>query len=127
MLTKILFTAAVIALVYLVARTRADRVRAVGRVSDDRRPPARRKLPNPVMRFMAYGVLGIMLAGSGLFLFLEWQDNYRVVTVRVINANSGQGVSYQARRGDVGDRSFETLDGRRVVLAAVERLELGDP
>jgi len=49
-----------------------------------------------------------------------------VVSVRVINANTGSSVSYQARRGDVKDRSLETVDGRRVVLAAVERLEFGE-
>jgi hypothetical protein len=126
MLTKILFTAAVIAVVYLLARGRADRVRAIARDPEQRPQDRPRAAPDRTTRWLAYGVLGIMLAGSAGFLFLEWRDSYRVVTVRVINTNSGRSVSFQARRRDVQDRSFETLDGRRIVLAAVERLELGD-
>jgi hypothetical protein len=126
MISKLLFTAAVIALVYLLAKGRAERARTVRRAE----PPAAAALPRPsdrTARWLAYGLLGVMLAGSALFVFLQWQDQYRVVTVRVVNANTGRSVSYQARRGDVGERSFQTLDGRRVVLASVERMELGAP
>ncbi len=125
MIIKILFTAAVIALVYLVARNRD----AAGRRATVAGRPARLAKPEladtRVPRYLSYGLLGIMLAGSSVFIFLEWRDQYRVVSVRVVNTNTGQSVDYRARRGDVADRSFETLDGRRVVLAAVERLEVG--
>ena len=46
--------------------------------------------------------------------------------MRVINANTGEGVTYQARREDVAGRSFRTLDGRRITLADVERMELDE-
>ncbi len=128
MITKILFTAAVIAVVFLFAsgKTRGRQMPA---------QPAQRKLPEQpgaappdtqnLPRYLAYAILGIMLLGSGGFIFLEWQDQYRVVSVRVINTNTGRSETFQARRGDVEDRAFETLDGRRVVLSQVERLELG--
>lgn len=126
MITKILFTAAVIAIVYLVAKNRSQG--AGGAPSARSIPPAgrtrRSAKPDPLLRYLAYGLLGVMLLGSGTFIFMEWQDQYRVITVRVINTNTGDALTYQARRGDVKDRSFSTLDGRRVVLAAVERLEL---
>ncbi len=131
MLTKILFTAAVIAVVYLLAKNRSQSGsdapgQPVARVTDQSGEPSSQqsqKLP----RYLAYGLLFIMLAGSGSFVFMEWRDQYRVVMVRVVNTNTGRAVEYEARRGDVEERSFETLDGRRVVLADVERLELSGP
>jgi len=76
-------------------------------------------------RIAAYGALAIALVGCALFIYLQWQDTWRVVTVRVINAGSGIESTYQAYKGDVEDRSFTTTDGRRVNLAEVERMELG--
>lgn len=129
MITKILFTAAVIAIVYLLARTRSRRSGALQRPrvrTLPRSAPSAPAVPGERLpRYLAYALLGIMLAGSTVFIFMEWRDQYRVVTVRVINTNNGNSVTYQARRGDVKDRSLETIDGRRVVLAAVERLEFG--
>ena len=130
MITKILFTAAVIAVVYLLARNRSQRTQAVQRQealpASASAPQAPKATADPLPRYLAYALLGIMLAGSSLFIFLEWRDQYQVVSVRVINTNTGSSVTYQARRGDVKDRSLETVDGRRVVLASVERLELGE-
>ncbi len=127
MISKILFTAAVIALVYLVARHRGAAGQSGVPTRRQGQAPVSTPVDTRVPRYLAYGLLGIMLAGSSVFVFLEWRDQYRVVNVRVVNTNTGQGVDYRARRGDVQDRSFETLDGRRVVLAAVERLEMGGP
>jgi hypothetical protein len=128
MIGKILLTAAVIAAVVLFARSRSERRnaaprRAPARLAAAPHTPAAERLP----RYLAYALLLLMLGGSAVFVFLEWRDQYRVVTVRVVNTNTGSSVIYQARRGEVEDRSFETLDGRRIVLAAVERLELGSP
>ncbi|MCP5415700.1 MAG: hypothetical protein H6965_01270 [Chromatiaceae bacterium] len=73
----------------------------------------------------AYGLLGLLLSGSALFVYLEWQDSWRVVTVRVIHSGNGSETIYRAYKGDVKGRSFTTVDGRIVNLAEVERLELG--
>ena len=67
-----------------------------------------------------------MIAGTALYLFQGWVTAREAITVRVINANTGEGVAYQARREDVAGRSFRTLDGRRITLADVERMELDE-
>jgi hypothetical protein len=129
MITKILFTAAVIAIVYLLAKGRTQRSQAAPRreaLSGPSKPRDRAAAHDRLPHYLAYTLLGVMLAGSGGFIFMEWRDQYRIVTVRVINTNTGNSVTYQARRGDVADRSLETIDGRRVVLAEVERLEFGE-
>jgi hypothetical protein len=130
MITKILFTAAIIAIVMLYAGGKARGRDVAARTPDPGRtqassPAAESLKTRNLARYLAYALLGVMLAGSGTFLFLQWQDHYRVVSVRVVNTNTGRSESFQARRGDVEDRAFVTLDGRRVVLSGIERLELG--
>jgi len=125
MLTKILFTVLIIigAIIYV-------RVRARNRALAPMAPP----LPRPVAPerprfayYLALGLLVIMLSGAGYYLFQIWFDGSRVITVRVINSNTGSVTSYEVYKGDVtaGESTFRTIDGRTVTMAAVERLEMG--
>ena len=75
---------------------------------------------------MAYATVITMLVGSGVYFYFQWKDAYQVVSVRIIDTRSGKEVVYQAYKGDVDGRSFQTTDGRIVTLAEVERLELGE-
>jgi hypothetical protein len=120
MLTKILFTAAVIATVIMLVRFRRRR----GLVSTAAPPPrvqtgATRRL----FRWLAVAVVALLIAGTAFYLYLEWRAAHEVVEVRVIDASSGRVSAYQAYRGDLDARSFVTVDGRRVHLAATERME----
>ena len=124
MFGKLLLTLAVILGAYLVIRTRIQRGRAVAAASP---PPAREPLiPAAVLRAVAYGLVVAMVAGSLLWLYLDWEAGASVVTVQVINANTGDVTVYQARREQVEGRRFTTLDGRIVTLADVERMELAE-
>ncbi len=77
------------------------------------------------IKFAAIGVVVIGLLGAGLYLYYQWQDNYQIVTVRVIDTRSGSEATYQAYKGDIDGRTFYTTEGRQVTLAEVERLEIG--
>ena len=125
MLTKILFTLLIIigAILYV-------RIRARNRVFAPMAPP----LPRPVaperprlVYYLALGLLVIMLSGAGYYLFQMWFDGSRIISVRVINSNTGSVTSYEVYKGDVaaGESTFRTIDGRTVTMAAVERLEMG--
>lgn len=85
------------------------------------RPPLPAAEP---MRAIAYGVLTVMLIGSGWFLYRGWESGNEVLRVQVINANTGVITPYEARRRDIEGRVFRTLDGREVRLADVERMIL---
>ena len=122
MFTKLLLTLLVIvgAMVAINLRSRRPPAVAIGST------PSRRPKPNSLLpRIAAYGVMILSLAGVGFYLFQQWQDAYRLVSVRVIDTRSGNSVVYEAYKGDVEGRSFRTVDGRTVTLAEVERLELG--
>ena len=122
MFMKLLLTALVIAGAMFALRLRRRRSLAIAEPRPALPLPARR---SPLLRLAAYGSLAIMLGGAGLYLYHQWRDAYQVVTVRVIDSRSGKATVYQAYKGDVEGRSFQTVDGRSVALAEVERLELG--
>lgn len=120
MLGKILLTAAVILGAYLVIRARMQRGREAP--APPPVPPRPSLVPVSAVRAIAYGLVAAMVAGSLLWLYQDWESGRGVVTVRVINANTGDVTLYQARREDIERRQFVTLDGRRVTLAEVERM-----
>jgi len=122
MLGKILLTLAVILGAWLVIRQRMERARTPAPPPGARRP----LLPPTFVRALAYGLVTVMAAGSLLWLYLDWEAGRGLVNVRVINANTGEVTSFQARRQDIEDRQFTTLDGRRVTLAEIERMVLED-
>ncbi len=117
MLTKIVFTLAVIGLVILVVRFR-------GRPARSQVPVPKKKSGAPWIKGMALSVIGVMIAGSVVTLWLFWRDAHQVMQVRVIDSRSGRVSEYQAYRGSLQEHSFETLDGRQVHLAATERMEV---
>ncbi len=80
-----------------------------------------------LVRQILYGLLALGVGGSALYYYLHWRSQEEVIAVRVVNIYSGEGVRYQARRGDVGWRRFTTRDGRQITLADVERLEIEEP
>ena len=121
MISKILLTLTVIGLAWLVIRNRQRRMTAV---AGENPPPALKKKPNTVFKWAGYGLLGMMLLGSALYFAWQVKESYRLVTVRVIDTQSGRSVSYSARRMDVEDRRFVTLEGREVTVADNERIEL---
>lgn len=120
MLTKILFTLAVVGLVVALVRFRRQRAlqmrmppRIVPSVSSQRLP----------IGWLATGVVVLMLAAAAVLLYDHWRDGNEVIHVRVVDAGSGHAVEYRAYRGDIDDREFVTVDGVRVRLAETERLE----
>lgn len=115
MITKILFTIAIIALVVFSTRYLGSSKVPAKRGRNDSRGP---------MRLAAYAVIGMVIVASALWLILEWRSAHEILPVRVINSATGSVVEYEAYRTDIEARTFRTLDGRRVNLADVERLEV---
>lgn len=120
MLTKILITLLVIVGAALTLRGRME-----GRpgVRAQRRPAATPKPPLH-LRLLPYGLVAAALLIGALFYWMEWREEHRLFTVRVIDTRSGEIRNYPVYRHQVKGRSFETVDGRVVQLADVERMEL---
>lgn len=78
-------------------------------------------------RWLALAAVALMLIGSAIFLYQAWRDMTEVLTVQVIDTRSGGVSEYQVYRSDLEGREFRTLQGRRIILAETERLEIGTP
>jgi hypothetical protein len=134
MLTKLLLTASVVILAWLVVRDRwrsdgdgaAGRAQGEGGARGSRAARAEALMPRGAVKLAAYGLVVLMLVGTGVYLVQGWQQDREVVRVQVINAYTGQTEAYLARRGAIEARRFETLDGRLVQVAEMERLVLSE-
>lgn len=122
MFGKLLVTLIALLGAYLLIRLRLRRGREMAASPRGRRDGS--LLPAGAVQTISYGLVTVLVAGSLLWWYLDWQHAHALVTVQVINASTGGIERYQARRGDVVGRHFTTLDGRQVTLADVERMVL---
>ncbi|MEN8179499.1 MAG: antitermination protein NusG, partial [Pseudomonadota bacterium] len=125
MITKLLLTLSVIGIAWLVIRNRSRSSQISSAEQTTRLAAPATRQTNRTPRLAAYGLIVFMILASSFFLFLQWRDEYRIVSVQVINTQTGETVMYEARRGDVDGRRFQTLDGRVVTVAEIERIEMG--
>lgn len=124
MFGKLFLTLAVILIGVLVFRHRQQ----------NRLPPAdprvvetiEPKTPMTPIRMAAYGIVAALVLSSGIWFYQSWKESHEVVNVRVINTQSGLFEEYQAERGRIRGRRFETIDGRVIRAAEVERIEIMD-
>ncbi|MCH9669808.1 MAG: hypothetical protein K0U93_00015 [Gammaproteobacteria bacterium] len=126
MLGKILITALVIAVAVLVTRARgasgqnAAAGTRVGQSSDD-------EPPRISSRTLAYVIVIALFGGAAMFYFQHWQSWHEVVDVRVVNTQNGEVAEYKVHKGTIQDRSFKTVDGWKVTVSDLERLEMLNP
>jgi|TARA_B110000014_G_scaffold260657_1_gene250833 hypothetical protein len=117
LLTKILFTLAVILVVALVFR-----------VKNTPAKPATAVTPVPSKggvsaTMVAYTLLGLVIAISALVFVLHWQDQHQVIDIQVTNSQ-GEALKYQAYKKAIEGRRFTTVDGVSVDLADSDRIEI---
>jgi hypothetical protein len=120
MLTKIIFTLAVIAGCLWFASTKRNQ----------ELKPLKRKLTQKdnerklLLTRSAFAFMFLMVLAAGFIVFFELKGDYETVTVHVINSETNSRTSYQAQRQDVTEDSFTTIKGRKVFVADVERVEM---
>jgi len=115
---QLLLTAVVILVVFLVVRLRRGPRQAAGQPA-----PATGRRPSP-QALAGWALLAVMVLGASGAFYLQWSEAHEVVTVEVVDGRSGERTRYQVYRKEVGDRSFRTVDGRRVSLGQADRMEL---
>ncbi len=121
MLKKLLLTLLVCGAVYLVIRFRQRREQAVleAPVHEASQCPSDRRCRNAGLFLGAS-----MLLGFAAYVLYAWWAIRPVVSVRVVNPETGKEAVYLAYEDDVKKRSFTTLDGRLIQLGNLERIEI---
>lgn len=96
-----------------------------------RAKPELRQVPNPehernrrLLRRASLAFMLVMMIAAGVMIYLERERPDEVVTVHVINTQSGAMKSYRVIRDDVRSDGFTTVDGLQVFVAGIERIEV---
>jgi len=118
MLTKILFTAAVILVVALIYK---GKIASRTKTAPAKLEVEEKSVPTAII---AYLIIGLVVTMAGFFYYLSWQEDHQVLSIKVINGASGKTVTYKAMRMMMDGRRFETLDGRTVKLGESDRIEI---
>ena len=116
MLTKILFTLAVILVVALVFRVKNTPGKPAAAQTQNRKGGVSAAM-------VAYTLLGLVIAISALVFVLHWQDQHQVIDIQVTNSQ-GNALKYQAYKKAIEGRRFTTIDGVSVDLADSDRIEI---
>lgn len=139
MLGKILLTAAVVCIAFIIVRQRhlAEHPRADSTTTGQRgnpprdksraaAPPAASDDPGLArdLRLGAYLFLIMMVGLAGGMYYFQWQDDHTVITVTLHRDDAQQPVTYQVYKYQLGERRFTTVDGVAVTVAASERMEI---
>jgi hypothetical protein len=120
MFSKILITLGVIVVcMWMLAARGRPELREISNPADARR---KKLFRNASIAFMA-----IMVVFAGTMLYLQVDEHNAVVTVHVVNTQSGETRTYQVRKKEIHSDGFTTLDGTRVFTAGVERIEIEAP
>ena len=115
MLTKIVVTLAVILIITLIYRTKNNHSKSSNKVDGETKGVS----PTTV----AYTLLGAILFISGILFFFYWQDQNKIIEIKVTN-NQGVVKTYKARNKSFAGRRFITIDGFSVDLANSDRVEI---
>jgi hypothetical protein len=96
-----------------------------------RAKPQLKRVVNPaaernkkLMRNSAFAFMVVMVIAASVMIYLEIDKRNAVVTVHVINTQSGTSRSYQVMQSDINSDGFTTTDGVQVFVAAIERIEI---
>lgn len=117
MISKILITLGVIiACMFMISARAKPELRKVSNPADERR---KKQLRNGAIAFMI-----VMVIAAGTMIYLEVDTRRSVVTVHVINTQSGEKKSYRAMKNEINSDGFTTLDGVQVFVAGIERIEI---
>jgi hypothetical protein len=123
MLTKIIFTLIVIVgCLWFASSKRNQELKPLQRKLEKKDNERKLLLTRSAFAFMI-----LMVLAAGVIVFFELKDDYETVTVHVINSETNARTSYEAQRQDVTEGSFTTLEGRKVFVADVERVEVESP
>lgn len=120
-LTKILFTAAVIVLVAIIFRVKATRTVPASQSIKPKQGAATDTGVSPAV--IAYTLLGLVVVASVIVFFWHWNAQHQIMEIQVRNS-AGEVAHYQAYRKSIKGRKFTTLDGKRVTLGDSDRIEM---
>jgi TRAP-type C4-dicarboxylate transport system permease large subunit len=75
-------------------------------------------------KLVLWSLLLIILLGGGIYSYLHWQDQQRLITVLLYRDSDQAPIIYRVQKRNLGEQSFVTDNGTRVTVSASERMEV---
>lgn len=119
MISKILLTLGVIVACIWIFSSRRPAASELRVIEDPAQAVRKKRLQQG-----AFATMGVLVAVAALMIFFKKSGEAELVTVHVVNIQSGEKQSYKAVRDLIEANNFTTSDGRVIYLAGVERLEV---
>ena len=119
MLTKILFTLAVVLVIILIYSAKFR-----SRVANTAQLKFASEQKGKSSHWAIYLVAAILALCSAGFFYYKWQADHAIVTIRIVSNSNEKIDTYKAYQKDIKGRTFTTLDGRLVTLGDSDRIEL---
>jgi len=116
-LTKILITVFIIVSVMFYLRKK-NQTSTVATYTDTPAPSQ--------FKYVAFAVVALSLCLSAGYIFMQWQDDNKVVNITIISPVSNNEQSYLVRKKDIGVNEIKTLDGITIRLSNQERIVIAD-
>lgn len=124
MLGKILVTALVFGVVYILWRhqQRQQELEKNEAAGHPTALPFSRK--SPAVKPLLIGILALFMLSTTAWMVYDWQDQRTLLEVRVMNPANGTEDIYQVYKKDLQERGFTTRNGQRIRIANSERMEV---
>lgn len=124
MLTKILVTALIILACYGYLRYQRNKRLSVPGKNDSLDTDTGKSSLSTQVQWVAGGLIVLTACGAISFFIYNWMDDRRLLTVTITSPHSGEVVTYQVYKGDLKERSFETIQGQTIRIGNSERIEI---
>jgi protein-S-isoprenylcysteine O-methyltransferase Ste14 len=123
MLTKILVTALVILTCFYYLRYQRNK-QQTGTQKENAATSTREFSLTSQIKWLASGLVVLTICTAIVLFIYGWFDKQQVLNVKVTSPYSGKVVSYQVYKGDINERSFETVQGHKIQIGNSERIEI---
>lgn len=125
MLTKILVTALIILACFYYLRYQRNKQLA-GTQKAIAATPARKFSLTSQIKWLAGGLVVLTICAALASFIYGWLDKRQILNVKVTSPYSGEVVTYQVYKGDMNERSFETVQGQKIRIGNSERIEVSE-
>ena len=125
MLTKILVTALIILACFYYLRYQRNKQQASTQKTSAVTSARKFSLASQI-KWLAGGLVGLTICAAIATFIYGWLDKQQVLNVKVTSPYSGEVVTYQVYKGDMDERSFETVQGQKIRIGNSERIEVSE-
>ena len=125
MLTKILVTALIILACFYYLRFQRNK-QQIGTQKANAATSAQKFSRTSQIAWLAGSLVALTICAAIISFVYGWFDKKQVLNVKLISPYSGEVVIYEAYKGDMNERSFETVQGKVIRIGNSERLEISE-